>query len=98
MSRQYGKMEVRSALEKLGFEERTRRGAHHRYIYRDSSGERRAGVSVPKGRGDLPKSTIAGIRQQMHLDRSQFDEAIRCPFGFDDYRKLVADLVEQGEL
>jgi len=96
MTKKATKQEVVNACEKLGFQDKSsKRGKHFKYAYY-RGGIRRSTVIVAKGRGDLPTGTIDSIRDNMHLGKEDFGEAIACPFGSPEYANLIDRLIEEG--
>jgi hypothetical protein len=46
-----------------------------------------------RGKGDMPGKVADKFRTQLKLNETQLREAIRCPFGYEEY---VALLKEKG--
>lgn len=90
--------DVRRALEKIGYDLRKSRGPHHRYEYFHTDGVKRATVSVPKGRREMKRGTLDGIRSRTHLDRQRFDAALECPFRMADYVEFMDRYMKSGKV
>ena len=83
------KKEVKKALRKLGFKERTG-GNHYRFKF-VHEGMTVLSTTVPYGRGEL-HILEHKIRRQITLRRAQFDQAIACPFKAADYLRHLSQI------
>jgi len=88
----YKSKTVGDALEKKGFR-RTNSADRMYHLYVDG---RRTSVRTKLSHGPdktLGDALVAQMRKQTRLDRSEFDEFVRCPMSHEDY---VALLRERG--
>ena len=54
------------------------------------NGEKKARVTVPKGRKHVPRGTYAQMARQLHLTVPEFDALLACPLSRPEYEKLLA--------
>lgn len=75
-------------LEKLGFEVKD---THHKIAWFTYRGKKVLKTRRSQGRGDIPTIILNRIRMQMELNSRQFDDALACPLGYDDYVKILRE-------
>jgi len=92
------KNEVVKACRKLGFEEKTtRRGKHIRFVYKNK-GIEILHITIPHGRDILPTGTEHAIRGSFYLDVKNFTRAVRCPLKKAEFKRIISELIEKGQL
>lgn len=85
--------EMEQTLLSKGFR---RRDGDHRYFHLYIDGRRTAiWTKFSHGAGEYGDALLAKVRQQLRLTRTQFDDLMDCPMGFEGY---VTALRERGEL
>ena len=80
--------EVIRALIKIGFKMVTGK-KERKFIYTHPDGSVTYTVLVPKSEDEFKKGTFHGIRDQTRLDKKSFENAIKCPFKYEDYVSFV---------
>jgi hypothetical protein len=62
------------------------------------NGEEKFRVTIPKGRGELPKGTENSIRKQLRLDKTQFRAFVDCEMTASGYKRHLDELADKGQL
>ena len=84
----------RALVNKLGFE---RREGHH-HIYRLwLDGVLVARTYVSHGGRELSPYHVSQMARQMHLQASEFLDAVSCPLSREDYERILRERVLDGE-
>lgn len=73
--------------KKLGLQERKGKEIFFKFVY---EGMTILTTAVPKGRG--PLLLTEKFRNQLLLDRDQFDDAVKCPFKAANYIDHLDDI------
>lgn len=85
--------DIDRALQAKGFRKKKR--DHHRYYLYVDGRKTRVHTKLSHGTREYGPSLLSAMSRQLHVTRSELDELIRCPLGYDDY---VALLVEREVL
>lgn len=85
----FEKEKIRRVLEgKLNEITATRKTKEVNYkIYIDGKFVTR--ITVPKGRGSLPRGTLKSINRQFLLPPEKFNDLIECPLSKNDYIRIL---------
>lgn len=81
---------VKEALKKKGFKNEPNK--HHNYFYLYVNGKRTSiNTHTSRNKQDIGDHLIKKMSGQLYLDRTQFENLIKCPLKHPEYVKILKD-------
>ncbi|MBZ3935220.1 hypothetical protein [Methanimicrococcus blatticola] len=90
MTSVYKTKDIESALLKKGFRE-TRKGAHKRYTYHFKENKTEFVTYTSHGVTEYSGSILSLMKNQLSLDRKQFDDLVSCPLTKEKLAEVYKD-------